>query len=29
MYIESTNKQGTFRGDEQGHKLLKLIDDLL
>ena len=27
MYIESTNKQGTFRGDEQGHKLLKLIDD--
>ena len=28
MYIESTNKQGTFRGDEQGHKLLKLIDDM-
>ena len=28
MYIESTNKQGTFRGDEQGHTLLKLIDDM-
>ena len=28
MYIESTNNQGTFRGDEQGHKLLKLIDDM-
>ena len=28
MYIESTSKQGTFRGDEQGHKLLKLIDDM-
>ena len=28
MYIESTNKQVTFRGDEQGHTLLKLIDDM-
>ena len=28
MYIESTDKQGVFKGDEQGHKLLKLIDDM-
>ena len=26
MYIESTNKQAVFRGDEDGHKLLELID---
>ena len=28
MYIESTDKQGTFRGDEQGHELLSLINDM-
>ena len=28
MYIESTDKQGVFKGDEQGHKLLSLIDDM-
>ncbi len=28
MYIESTNKQSFYRGDEDGHKLLKLIDDM-
>ena len=28
MYIESTNKQAVFKGDEDGHKLLKLIDDM-
>ena len=26
MYIESTNKQAVFKGDEDGHKLLELID---
>ena len=26
MYIESTEKQGSFRGDPAGHKLLELID---
>ncbi len=26
MYIESTEKQGDFRGDPDGHKLLELID---
>ena len=26
MYIESTEKQGDFRGDSDGHKLLELID---
>ena len=28
MHIESTNKQAFYRGDEDGHKLLKLIDDM-
>ena len=28
MYIESTDKQGVFKGYEQGHKLLSLIDDM-
>ena len=28
MYIESTDKQGVFKGDEAGHKLLQLIDDM-
>ena len=28
MYIESTDKQGVFKGDEQGHKLLSLINDM-
>jgi len=28
MYIESTDKQAVYRGDEDGHKLLKLIDDM-
>jgi len=28
MYIESTKKQGVFRATEDGHKLLKLIDDM-
>ena len=28
MYIESTNKQAVFKGDEAGHKLLQLIDDM-
>ena len=28
MYIESTNKQAVYRGDKDGHKLLKLIDDM-
>ena len=28
MHIESTNKQAVYRGDEDGHKLLKLIDDM-
>jgi len=26
MYIESTNKQAVFKGDEAGHRLLELID---
>ena len=26
MYIESTNKQAVFKGDEDGHRLLELID---
>ena len=26
MYIESTEKQGSFRGYPSGHKLLELID---
>ena len=26
MYIESTDKQAVFKGDEAGHKLLQLID---
>ena len=26
MYIESTGKQAVFKGDEDGHKLLELID---
>jgi len=26
MYIESTDKQSYFKGDEDGHKLLELID---
>ena len=28
MHIESTNKQSVYKGDEDGHKLLKLIDDM-
>ena len=28
MHIESTSKQSVFKGDEDGHQLLKLIDDL-
>jgi len=28
MHIESTNKQSVFKGDEDGHQLLKLIDDM-
>ena len=28
MYIESTDKQAVFKGDEAGHKLLQLIDDM-
>ena len=28
MFIQSTEKQGTFRACEEGHKLLKLIDDM-
>ncbi len=28
MYIESTNKQAVLKGDEEGHKLLQLIDDM-
>ena len=28
MYIESTKKQDEFRGDPDGHQLLKLIDDM-
>ena len=28
MYIESTGKQAVFKGDEAGHKLLQLIDDM-
>ena len=28
MYIESTKEQGVFRATEDGHKLLKLIDDM-
>ena len=28
MYIESTDKQSVFKGDEDGHQLLKLIDDM-
>ena len=28
MYIESTDKQVVFKGDEAGHKLLQLIDDM-
>ena len=26
MYIESTDKKAVFKGDEDGHKLLELID---
>ena len=26
MHNESTNKQSVYRGDEDGHKLLELID---
>ena len=26
MHIESTNKQSVYKGDEDGHKLLELID---
>ena len=26
MYIESTEKQGDFRGDPDGHELLELIN---
>ena len=28
MYIESTDKQAVFKGDEAGHRLLQLIDDM-
>ena len=28
MYIESTDKQAFFKADEDGHKLLDLIDDM-
>ena len=28
MHIESTNKQSVYKGDEDGHKSLKLIDDM-
>ena len=28
MFIQSTEKQGTFRACKEGHKLLKLIDDM-
>ena len=28
MFIQSTEKQGTFRACEEGHKLLKLINDM-
>ena len=28
MFIQSTAKQGTFRACEEGHKLLKLINDM-
>ena len=28
MHIESTDKQAVFKGDEDGHQLLKLIDDM-
>ena len=28
MHIESTSKQSVFKGDEDGHQLLKLIDDM-
>ena len=28
MHIESTNKQSVFNADEDGHQLLKLIDDM-
>ena len=28
MHIESTNKLCVFRGDEDWHQLLKLIDDM-
>ena len=28
MHIESTNKQSVFKADEDGHQLLKLIDDM-
>ena len=28
MHIESTNKQSVFKGDEDGHQLLQLIDDM-
>ena len=28
MHIESTNELSVYKGDEDGHKLLKLIDDM-
>ena len=28
MFIQSTEVQGEFRACEEGHKLLKLIDDM-
>ena len=28
MHIESTSKQSVIKGDEDGHQLLKLIDDM-
>ena len=28
MFIQSTAKQGTFRACKEGHKLLKLINDM-